>query len=98
MRWIKTLLLVVVLLVVLLLGLLFTLENDATVPLNLLLVEFPEQRLSTWMILSFFVGGILGLLASVTALLRLQASRLQIKRRLQALESRLQRDSGGGGA
>ncbi|AKH70049.1 putative membrane protein [Spongiibacter sp. IMCC21906] len=86
MRWIKSLLLIVVLLLVLALGLLFTIENDVVVPLNILIMELPEQRLSTWLILSFFAGGILGMLAASFAMARLQASRLVLKRKLANLE------------
>lgn len=86
MRWIKSLLLIVVLLLVLAVGLLFTIENDVVVPLNILIMELPEQRLSTWLILSFFAGGMLGMLAASLAMARLQASRLVLKRKLASLE------------
>ena len=84
MRLIGSILVIVLLLAVLGLGLLFTLENDVLVPLNVLVAELPEQRLSTWIILAFFLGGISGLLASSFAILRLQASRLSLRRQLAA--------------
>ena len=84
MRLIGSIFVLVLLLAVLGLGLLFTLENDVLVPLNILVAELPAQRLSTWIILAFFFGGISGLLASSLAILRLQASRLSLRRQLAA--------------
>jgi|TARA_R110001583_G_scaffold193702_2_gene362772 putative membrane protein len=84
MRLIGSILLLVLLIAVLGLGLLFTLENDVLVPLNILVAELPAQRLSTWIILAFFLGGISGLLASSLVILRLQASRLGLRRQLAA--------------
>ncbi|MEX1670033.1 LapA family protein [Zhongshania guokunii] len=88
MRLISSILVIVLLLVVLGLGLLFTLENDVLVPLNVLVTELPAQRLSTWIILAFFCGGICGLLAASIAILRLQASRLSLRRQLAAKPSK----------
>jgi putative membrane protein len=82
MRLIRLILIILLLLAVFGLGLLFTLENNALVPLNILVAELPEQRLSTWIILAFFSGGITGLLASTLVILRLQASRLGLRRQL----------------
>jgi putative membrane protein len=84
MRLIGSILVIVLLLAVLGIGLLFTLENDALVPLNVLVAELPAQRLSTWIILAFFFGGVCGLLAASIAILRLQASRLSLRRQLAA--------------
>lgn len=88
MRWIKTLMLTALLLLVLALGLLFTIENTTLVPLNILLMELPAQQLSTWLILAFFMGGVLGMLAASVAIARLQASRMLLKRKLANIENR----------
>lgn len=88
MGWLKSLFKVVVLLAVLAVGVLFTVENDVVVPLNVLVVDLPAQRLSTWMVLAFFLGGLLGLLAGSLAMARLQASRMVLKRRIASLESK----------
>ncbi|GAB3379770.1 LapA family protein [Spongiibacter taiwanensis] len=86
MGWIKSLFTAVVLLAVLAVGVLFTIENDVAVPLNVLVAELPAQRLSTWLILAFFLGGLLGMLAASVAMARLQTSRMVLKRRLANLE------------
>lgn len=89
MRLIRFILISLLLLAVLGLGLLFTLENDALVPLNILVVDLPEQRLSTWIILAFFSGGITGLLTSTLVILRLQASRLGLRRQLSSSQGKV---------
>jgi putative membrane protein len=89
MRLIRFILIILLLLAVLGLGLLFTLENDALVPLNILVADLPEQRLSTWIILAFFSGGITGLLASTLVILRLQASRLGLRRQLTSSQGKV---------
>lgn len=97
MRLIGSILVLLLLIVVLGLGLLFTLENDVLVPLNVLVAELPAQRLSTWIILAFFLGGISGLLASSIAILRLQALRLSLRRQLAAKPSKSVVESSGTG-
>jgi putative membrane protein len=61
------------------------------VPLNVLVAELPAQRLSTWIILSFFLGGLAGLAASSLVILRLQASRLRSRRLLNAQKAKFER-------
>lgn len=91
MRLIRSILVLLLLLLVLVLGLLFTIQNDVLVPLNVLVAELPAQRLSTWIILSFFLGGCAGLAASTVVILRLQASRLRLRRLLNSEKSKLER-------
>ena len=83
MRVLKSLLLLLVIAAVVVLGLLFSVENTTLVSLNVLIAELPEQRVSTWVILSFFVGGLCGVLSASFLLLRLQASRLRLMRNLK---------------
>jgi putative membrane protein len=89
MGLIRFILIILLLFAVLGLGLLFTLENDALVPLSILVADLPEQRLSTWIILAFFSGGITGLLASTLVILRLQASRLGLRRQLSSNQGKV---------
>lgn len=83
MRALKSLLVLLVVLAVVMLGLLFSMENTTLVPLNVLVAELPEQRISTWIILAFFLGGLFGLLSAFIVLMRLQASRLRLMRKLK---------------
>jgi putative membrane protein len=89
MRGIRRLLIVAVLLLVLIAGLLFALQNAATVPLDLLVVELAEQPLVVWLYLSFACGGLAGMLVSSVALVRLQAGRVRLKQRLASCEKQL---------
>ena len=83
MRVLKSLLLLLLVMAVVMLGLLFSMENTTLVSLNVLVAELPEQRLSTWVILSFFVGGLCGMLSASFGLIRLQASRLRLLRNVK---------------
>ncbi|MBO6752308.1 MAG: LapA family protein [Spongiibacter sp.] len=83
MRVLKSLLLLLLVVAVVMLGLLFSMENTTLVSLNVLVAELPEQRLSTWVILSFFVGGLCGMLSASFVLIRLQASRLRLLRNVK---------------
>lgn len=89
MRWIQRLLVVAVLVLVLIAGLLFALQNAATVPLDLLVVELSEQPLAVWLYLAFACGGVLGMLVSSVALMRLQAGRVRLKQQLANCEKQL---------
>lgn len=88
MRWLKSLLIIIAVILALALGLLFSVENDTVVPLNILVVDLPPQRLSTWMIAAFLAGGLTGVAASSAVLLRAQATKMQLRRRLRSLEAR----------
>ncbi|MGB1907076.1 MAG: LapA family protein [Spongiibacter sp.] len=83
MRLLKSLLALLLVIAVIVIGLLFSMENTATVPLSILVTDLPEQRISTWILLSFFLGGCLGLLSSTLVILRLQASRIALRRSLE---------------
>lgn len=83
MRLLKSLLLLLLIVLVVAMGLLFSMENTTLIPLNILVAELPAQRLSTWVILAFFAGGLFGMLSALLLVLRLQASRLRLLRRLK---------------
>lgn len=89
MRWIQRLLIVVVLLLVLIAGLLFAIQNSATVPLDLLVVELAEQPLAVWLYLAFACGGVLGMLVSSVAVVRLQAGKMRLRQQLASCEKQL---------
>lgn len=88
MRWVRRLLAVAILLLILLFGLLFALQNPAEVPIDLLVLQLSPRPLATWLIIAFVLGGIAGLGAGSFALVRLQASRARLRRRLEKLEQR----------
>lgn len=73
MRWIKGLILAIILLVVLLIGILFAVNNQQTVALNLIWVELPPVSLSVWLLATLAFGVILGMLAMLGVYVRLKA-------------------------
>ncbi len=88
MRWLKGLILAIILLGVLLVGILFAVNNQQTVPLNLIWVELPPISLSVWLLASLASGVILGMLAMTGVWLRLRTtlSRAQRLNRQQRKE------------
>ncbi len=89
MLFIKRLLIAVVLLLVLVFGVLFSLQNTATVPLDLLVVQFSEARITFWIIWAFIIGGLLGVLISSAVSLRLKSQLLMAQRKLKKKDSEL---------
>ncbi|HIX61512.1 MAG TPA: LapA family protein [Candidatus Halomonas stercoripullorum] len=74
MRWLKGLILAVILLAVLLVGILFAVNNQQTVPLNLIWLELPAISLSVWLLAALVCGVVLGMLAMLGVWLRLRTS------------------------
>lgn len=89
MRWLRRLLAVVLLMLVLVFGLLFSLQNAQSVPLDLLVLQLQARPLAVWLLATFACGGLIGLLVGSVALLRLQASRYRLRRRLEHCEREL---------
>jgi len=72
MRWLKGLILAIILLAVLLVGILFAVNNQQTVPLNLIWIELPAASLSVWLLGTLAGGVVLGMLAMTGVWLRLR--------------------------
>jgi putative membrane protein len=81
-RFIKRLVVFLVLVLVLIFGMLFAVQNTATVPVDLLLVQFSEQRISVWLLLAFALGGVIGVVVSSAAIIRLKSQLLLVQRKL----------------
>ncbi|RDB42351.1 LapA family protein [Halomonas sp. DQ26W] len=88
MRWLKGLILAIILLAVLLVGILFAVNNQQTVPLNLIWMELPAVSLSVWLLAVLVCGVLLGMLAMTGVWLRLRTalSRAQRQNRQQRKE------------
>lgn len=82
MRLLKRLLVILVLALVLVFGLLFAVQNSDRVPLDLLVIQLSEQRLSLWVLLAFIVGGGVGMLISSLAIIRLRSRVMLLQRKL----------------
>lgn len=73
MRWLKGVILAIILLMVLLVGILFAVNNQQAISLNLIWVELPPVSLSFWLLASLAAGVLLGMLAMSGVYLRLRA-------------------------
>lgn len=82
MRYLKRLFVLLLLVLVLIFGALLTVANDARAPLDLLLIQLPEQRVVVWLILAFVLGGVVGLLLSSAAIVRLRGRVILLQRSL----------------
>ena len=89
MRWIKRLVVLLILALVLAGGLLFSLQNSGTIPVDLLVYQTAERPLSVWLLVAFALGGVIGMVVGSLALLQLQTSRLRLRRQLVACEKEL---------
>jgi lipopolysaccharide assembly protein A len=79
MRWLKGLILAIILLGVLLVGILFAVNNQQTVPLNLIWTELPAASLSVWLLASLACGVVLGMLAMTGVWLRLRTQLMRAR-------------------
>ena len=89
MRVLQRLLVTVLLIVVLAFGVLFSIQNTDKAALDLLIIQLPEQQVSLWVLLAFVVGGMVGLLVSSAAIIRLKSQSLLLQRRLDKREKEL---------
>lgn len=91
MKHLRKLLTVVVVLATLVLSVLFALQNEASVPLSVLVYTFEPQSVALWVLVAFAIGGALGMIVSSVILVRTRASlgscRRQLDRALQELRS-----------
>ena len=80
MRLLFRIIMIVIILVVLCFAVLFVVQNNAVVPLDLLVLQLTEQRIALWVLLAFVLGGITGVLVSSVALIKLRGD-LALQRR-----------------
>ena len=90
MKILKRLLLILVVAVVLVAAMLFTTENAALVEVNLIFFRL-EAAVATWLLGSFVIGALVGLLASSGLLVRLQHAKMQQGRQSRAFEKEVAR-------
>lgn len=63
-------------------GILFSVENTQSSSLDLLVVPALEGPLALWVILAFAIGGVVGILVSAAAILRLKSQSAIMQRKL----------------
>jgi putative membrane protein len=82
MKILRNLLTVLIVLAMVGVGVLFALQNETPVPLDLLVYKFEPHSLALWLLLSLAIGGLLGLLLSSVIMVRQRASLSSAKRQL----------------
>ena len=97
MAGLQKVLLILLVLFLVLVALVFSLNNQMAVSLNFLLFETQPHGVAVWIILSFVIGALIGVLITMFATVRKSVSRRNLEKRLarteQALEkSRAQND------
>ncbi|KZX60559.1 hypothetical protein A3709_00360 [Halioglobus sp. HI00S01] len=63
-------------------GVLFALQNEQLVPLDMLFYTFQPHSLALWVLSAFAIGGVLGLLLSSGMIMRQRASLASANRQL----------------
>lgn len=79
----------VLLLLVLAFGVFFSIQNPTRVPLDLLVVQLSQHSVALWVLLSFAVGGVIGLIVSGVALIRLKSHVAFLRHRVTKLNKEL---------
>ena len=97
MAGLQKVLLILLVLFLVLVALVFSLNNQMEVSLNFLLFETQSHGVAVWIIMSFVIGALIGVLITMLATVRTSFSRRHLEKRLarteQALEkSRAQND------
>jgi lipopolysaccharide assembly protein A len=90
MSWLQSLITLVVTVLTLIVGILFALQNQTLVPLDLLLMQLPEQSLAVWLIAALIIGALLGMGLSAGLVWRV---RRRERRRYEAKLTQLQLES-----
>ncbi|MEE4191829.1 MAG: LapA family protein [Halieaceae bacterium] len=93
MQYLRNLFYFLIAVAMLALGALFAVQNEATVPLDLLVVYLPERSVALWVLLAFAVGGVAGLLASLGIILRQRTALASARRKLDKLRAQASQDS-----
>jgi lipopolysaccharide assembly protein A len=82
MKFIRNVFTLLIAALTLLLGVLFALQNQTPVPLDLLVIRFEEQTLAVWILLAFLAGGLLGIVSSFGIALRARRAERRLRRQL----------------
>lgn len=89
MAFISKLVTSLVVLLMLALGVLFAVQNTASVPLDLLFVVFPERSLALWLILALSLGVVLGMAVSWGIIIKLKKDVLLTRSQSQRFKKEL---------
>lgn len=81
MRLIIRIIMIAIALLVLCFGVLFAVQNNVEVPLDLLVFQLSEQRVALWVLLAFALGGVMGIVVSSVAIIKLRGDLLVLRRK-----------------
>jgi len=82
MKFLRNLVTLLIVLAMVAVGILFALQNEVQVPLDLLVYTFPARSLALWVLGALALGGILGLILSSFLLVRQRAALSAANRQL----------------
>ncbi len=94
MKYIRNILTAIFLLGVIAAGILFAVQNQDAVPLDVLVHTFEPRSIALWVLAAFGIGGLAGLLVSSLMLLRSRASLGSARRQLARARSELEQARG----
>lgn len=86
---------IILALIILLVGVLFTSRNNQLVSVDYLIGQSGELYLSFWLISSFILGGVLGVFACSSTILRLKTQKKRTEKKVKHTEVELSRLKGG---
>ncbi len=90
MKQLRTIFTIILLLACVALGVLFALQNEQAVPLDMLFFSFSPRSLALWVLVAFALGGIVGLLVASLYMLRLRAALGSSRRQLARARAELE--------
>ncbi len=96
MKFLGTLISVLVVLAMTGVGMLFALQNTVPVPLDVLIYSFEPRSLALWVLVAFALGGLAGMLLSSVITLRQRAALASTRRQLTRTRSELERQRSAG--
>ena len=89
MRWIKTLLILILCIAFLFCGWTFATLNTEQVSIDLFFMALPEASLSLWLMASFVLGGIIGVVVSSMVVMMLKLKLQGAQRKIAAANKEL---------
>lgn len=89
MRWLKALLVLIACIIVLFVGWTFSTLNTDLVKIDLFFVSLPEASLSVWLMASFVLGGVVGIVVSSFVVMMLKVRLGAAKRKISAANKEL---------
>lgn len=91
MAGLQKILIILLVLALILVALVFSLNNQMAVPLNFLLFETQPHGVAVWIIMSFVIGALVGVLITMLATVRTSVSRRSLQKRLDRAEQALEK-------